>query len=185
MANNELMHYGVLGMRWGVRRSEAQLAGARGEKSKRQIRREERADRAIRRINTQRENNKRVYEDMKKESREIYSGKKANKLAKSLASDKALYDSTEVDNKYALAVQNAKKDPGYKKTSEYQKAVSDYNKQTTQRMIYGEFGHQRIETLKNLGYSNKRAVGRTLVEETLAGVGTAAVIAGVSYLQSR
>lgn len=32
MANNELMHYGILGMKWGIRRSEAQLARARGSK---------------------------------------------------------------------------------------------------------------------------------------------------------
>lgn len=33
--DNELMHYGVLGMKWGVRRSQAQLARI-GKKSKKQ-----------------------------------------------------------------------------------------------------------------------------------------------------
>ena len=32
MNPNELMHYGVLGMKWGVRRTPAQLARARGER---------------------------------------------------------------------------------------------------------------------------------------------------------
>lgn len=32
MNNNELLHYGILGMKWGVRRTEAQLARARGKK---------------------------------------------------------------------------------------------------------------------------------------------------------
>lgn len=34
MDNGVLAHYGILGMKWGVRRSEAQLARARGSKSK-------------------------------------------------------------------------------------------------------------------------------------------------------
>lgn len=34
MDQNTLMHYGILGMKWGVRRSKAQLARARGSKSK-------------------------------------------------------------------------------------------------------------------------------------------------------
>lgn len=34
MTNNELIHYGILGMKWGVRRTEAQLARARDKKSK-------------------------------------------------------------------------------------------------------------------------------------------------------
>ena len=33
MNQNELAHYGVLGMKWGVRRTPAQLARARGERA--------------------------------------------------------------------------------------------------------------------------------------------------------
>ena len=33
MNTNELVHYGVLGMKWGVRRTPAQLARARGQAS--------------------------------------------------------------------------------------------------------------------------------------------------------
>lgn len=32
MNDNQLLHYGILGMKWGVRRTPAQLARARGEK---------------------------------------------------------------------------------------------------------------------------------------------------------
>lgn len=35
MDNNYLKHYGVLGMKWGIRRSQAQLDGAAGRRAKR------------------------------------------------------------------------------------------------------------------------------------------------------
>lgn len=36
MSNNELTHYGILGMKWGIRRSEAQLARAKARRERRQ-----------------------------------------------------------------------------------------------------------------------------------------------------
>lgn len=33
MSENELYHYGIKGMKWGIRRTEAQLARARGKKT--------------------------------------------------------------------------------------------------------------------------------------------------------
>lgn len=41
MPNTELTHYGILGMRWGVRRSKAQLARARGSGARRKVSKEE------------------------------------------------------------------------------------------------------------------------------------------------
>lgn len=41
MDNNELKHYGILGMRWGVRRSKAQLARARGPSKTRKVTKEQ------------------------------------------------------------------------------------------------------------------------------------------------
>lgn len=41
MPNKELTHYGIPGMRWGVRRSKAQLARARGSGTRRRVTKEE------------------------------------------------------------------------------------------------------------------------------------------------
>lgn len=167
---DELMHYGVKGMKWGHRRAEKRIA---------------RADKQIRRLNTLRDNNKNVYKTMQQESREMYTGKKAKKLNKALAGDKAIYDTSEVNNRYAIARQNAKKDKAYKNSNEYKSAKAAFNKQQTQVLLYGAMGHQRIETLKNMGYSEKKAKGKTFAEQALLGVAAGAAIAGTSYLVNR
>lgn len=167
---DELMHYGVKGMKWGHRRAQKRI---------------ERANKQIRRLNTLRDNNKRVYETMQQESREMYTGKKAKRLNKALAGDKAIYDTSEVLNRYAIAKQNAKKDKAYKNSSEYKEAKKAYSKQYAQQVMYGTMGHQRIETLKNMGYSEKKAKGKTFAEQALAGVAVGAALAGTSYLMNR
>lgn len=164
---DELYHYGVPGMKWGHRRAQKRI---------------QRADRRIRKIEKTRAQNKLEYEEMKAESRDMYSGKKkAKKLAKSLAGDKALYDTSETTNKYLIARQKAKKDKAYKNSAEYKQARTAYGKQQTQQVLFGTAGHQRIETLKNLGVSEKKAKVRTAVEQTLIAAGVAAAMSGVMY----
>lgn len=157
---NQIYHHGVKGMKWGVRRAEKRAL---------------RADQAIRRIGTTKKANKLRYEDRDAEARENYTGKKAKHLKRVLAENKAAYDSTEVDNNYAIARQKAKKDKSYKKTTEYIKARNAFSKQQSQRMLFGELGHQRIETLKNMGRSEKAAKGKVIGEQVLAGLGMATV----------
>lgn len=167
----ELCHHGVKGMKWGVRRAQ---------------KRSERADRAIRRIQTTRKQNKLERKEWDTQAREKYSDpKKAKKLQKKLATNKTLYDRSEKLNNYAIAIQKAKKDKSYKETADYKAARKAYTKQFAQDYIYGTSGSMRIDTLKNMGVSDKKAKGRVIAEQTLAVVGTYAVAGAIAYASTK
>ena len=96
------------------------------------------------------------------------------KLNKVNARNKALYDSTEVTNKYAIAKQKAKLDKNYKNSKEYTTTKKAFNKKLADDIIYGPGGHITIETLKNQGYSEKQAKGRTIVKQLIGGAAVGA-----------
>ena len=161
----ELYHHGVKGMKWGVRK-------------KYQAWKEKSANKRIRRYETTRAQNKLERKNWDADAKDDYSKpKQAKKLATKLASNKAAYDTSEVTNKYLIAVQKARKDKTYKNSSEYQRAKADYGKEQKQQLIYGAWGSHRINTLKNLGNSEKQAKARATAEVALATVGTLAITA--------
>ena len=171
MENNELYHYGVKGMKWGVRRAK---------------KRAERADRNIRRIENLRTKNKVDYDEMNTSARERYSSpKKAKKLRLALATNKALFDQTETVNAYSIARQKAKKDKNYKNSTEYIKAKNAYGKYYTEAMMYGTGGAARVAGLKATGKSDKQAKGQVIAEQLLVGVGAAAVSVAFSLAMNR
>lgn len=161
---DELMHYGVPGMRWGHRK------GAYSKVS--------RADRNIGRYKTYKKNNANTYKQMNAEAKSKYYTS-SNKYKNTVAKNKALYDRTEVVNDYNIAKQKAKKDKTYKKSKEYVAAKQKYGKQFTQDYVYGPAGSVRIDTLKNRGYSERKAKGRVIAEQVLVGVGSLAVMGAI------
>lgn len=183
--NDELYHAGIKGQKWGVRRyqnPDGSLTPAGKRRYNKSVRKAEKADQKIRGIETTRQRNKLAYDEMNAQARDKYSDpKKAKKLAKAEALNKADYDTSEVINKYEIARQKAKKDKNFKNSTEYMKAKADYGKYSAQTMIYGDMGHRRIEQLKNLGKTEKQAKRKVLTESALGMIGGVAITSLAAY----
>lgn len=167
---DELCHYGVPGMKWGVR--------------KKQIR-DAKADRRIGQTGVNRSANKMMLDARNKMAEAKYYGGRAKvkdtrinryldkQDAKMLATAKArnqvTYDISELSGKYTIARQKAKKDKNYKKTSEYKSARNDLGKSYLERAVFGDAGYIRIHTDMNKGMSRRKAVGKEVVTRILIG----------------
>ena len=68
MEDNVLVHYGILGMKWGVRRTEAQLARARAKRENKETKKDRKAAVKNRRILSDSDINQRI-DRLQKEQR--------------------------------------------------------------------------------------------------------------------
>jgi hypothetical protein len=168
MESTELRHYGVKGMKWGVRRKQI---------------RDAKADLRIGRISTTRTANKMLldYRDKAAEA-QYYGGRTkvknswlnrklddadARNLKKAKARNRALYDIGELSDAYSVAKQKAKKDKTYKQTAEYKNARKDFGKAYIQRMLLGDEGYIQVRSEINEGKSYKAAAGKVAIENML------------------
>ena len=195
MNNNELYHYGVPGMKWGVRRAQKQS----GSSPRSTYRKTKKAaldkwyketeavdakynltdfskggkgysseDRA--RINKADADYKKAIEQAKtefKKARKAERNERYMQKKESKIQAKEQYNSIKTDFQRAKA--KAKVDKEYKKSEEYRQAKSKYSKQKVSDFMLGKNGTKKVYELKNKGDSKEAAVAKVVVASVLAG----------------
>lgn len=179
---DELFHHGIKGQKWGKRRfqnNDGSLTPAgKARYASKEEKRAAKIDSRIEKLEARKKANKSVYKAQQISAKSRFS-KNEKKLASASAYNKAAYDTTEVTNNYLIARQKAKKDKNYMLSDEYRSAKAAYDKHSTQRLIYGDYGHLRIEQLKNQGKTEKQAKNKAVLETALATAASMALSAAI------
>ena len=105
--NDELMHYGIKGMKWGVRKARSINIKVLERKRKK-----DKTDYIRDQIDT--------YTKPSGSPGDVYKKAKDNKRK---------YEAKDIKNTYRIAKQKAKNDPEYKNSDEYKSVINQYGKQ--------------------------------------------------------
>ena len=169
MENTELMHYGVKGMKWGVRRKQIRNASS---------------DRNIRQTQTRRSANKMMYDAKNRAAEATYYGERSKvrdnfinrsldkydskMLTRAKARNKVDYDLTELNDRFNIEKQKARKDKSHKQSAQYKDARKALGRATVERFMLGNEGYIRVHTDMNAGKSEAEARGREMVLQILS-----------------
>lgn len=151
MENDQhLCHYGVLGMKWGVRR--------------------------MNKINSKRRAENKRYKERSSSDKKKYLGER---LKSHVAKNDAVHESKMAQLDWQLAKRKASQDHAYRQSKQYAKASRAYAQDTVRHLVFGRFGKIRYSAdLKN-GYSPGVAAGREVARSCMitAGLGAASLLA--------
>lgn len=145
---DELMHYGVPGMKWGHRKTTvAQDRVNRKKSEKKQAMSYH--DKRLKKIESK-------YAKKQAAAKAAYTAKRnslrdRNALESAYRQSKKEVSSNKFD--YAIARRKAKVDKSYKQSKEYQNIKQKYVRDKVDRVLYGKAGRLKIKTLKQSGYT--------------------------------
>lgn len=154
---SELKHYGILGMKWGVRRFRNEDGSLTEAGKKRQAA----YDRKVRLYEYDKQETRDRANFLKSEAEREKSSRKLSAHYDSLANE------SDIDYDFKIAKVKAKSDPSYKYSKEYEEARQAKTQKTVDSVLYGEDGRKRISQYMAEGSSHGSAAARVATEDLL------------------